>query len=123
MSGYNRFTSLIVERNWDLLNSAIDEADEEKRRQMASESFYGDLPLHAALKLEAPTKSILKLIAAYPEAQSILDKNKKSSEELAYDHFADTQVVQILKKDFIKSSQRTSYTNIRVPLNRFTEKI
>ena len=59
MSGYNRFTALIAERDWTTLSHAINEADERKRGEMASQSFNGDLLLHVAIKLEAPKEVLL----------------------------------------------------------------
>ena len=39
MSGFNQFTALTVERNWDLLSTTIDRVGENERRQMASQPF------------------------------------------------------------------------------------
>ena len=118
MSGFNQLTALIMERDWNMLNSIIDTADEKVLRQMASEASYGDLPLHMAIKLEAPTESLMKLLAAYPEARSVKDKKKKSTGKLARDHSADAQFIEMLVK---KSREGSSYAKIRRSFSEFID--
>jgi len=123
MSGYNRFTALIVERDWTTLSYVINEADEIKRREMASQPFNGDLLLHAAIKLEAPKEELLNLLAAYPEAAVRQDKNQQSTLELAYDHSIDDEVIQAIKKYYItrnrRSTLRRSVSGGRVSFSAF----
>jgi len=125
MSGYNRFTALIVERDWTTLSYVINEADEIKRREMASQPFNGDLLLHAAIKLEAPKEELLNLLAAYPEAAVRQDKNQQSTLELAYDHSIDDEVIHVLKK-YCKTrnrrrSLRRSVSEDRVSFSAFID--
>ena len=136
MKGFNQFTALIVERNWDLLSATIDRVGENERRQMASQPFNGDLPFHVALKLEAPTEILIKLLNAYPQAAVIKGKNNKTGMELAHDHCADPEVIQMMKKSMIKSKKskrstiisdaRSSFSNFirtaRVSLRRMNSR-
>ena len=122
MSGFNQFTALIVERNWDLLSTTIDRVGENERRQMASQPFNGDLSLHVALKLEAPTEILIKLLNAYPQAAVIKGKNNMTGMELAHDHCADSEVIQMMKKSMIKSKKSkrsTIISDIRSSFSNF----
>mmetsp|Transcript_25591 Transcript_25591/g.38221 ORF Transcript_25591/g.38221 Transcript_25591/m.38221 type:complete len:135 (-) Transcript_25591:344-748(-) len=103
---YNPLHRFLLEQRFDKAMCVL--RNNSDREELAKIKVDGDLPLHTALRVEAPDDMVIALLECYPEAANIPGRDNLTAKWLAEEKKRSKSVMDLFRPSMANERLRTS---------------